>query len=96
MFVSSLRKVSPSELMKLKKMNLEWNFDNMPGKNTSEFRSNSEPNSISLVDAPPQAHHSDSGQIKSPTYDIKIHNTGTLSSNKPQGRYSTGGRSSRV
>lgn len=73
-------------------------LDNMPEKKTSEFRSSSEPNSTSPVDPPParQAHRSDSGQIKTSTYDLRIQNTGTLSSNTPHGRYSTGGKLSRT
>ncbi|GFY48751.1 rac GTPase-activating protein 1 [Trichonephila inaurata madagascariensis] len=96
--IEKRKKSEESEAFRREETEDEFRMDleNMPEKNTSEFRSNSEPNSTSLVDPPPQAHHSDSGQIKSPTYDIRIHNTGTLSSNKPHGRYSTGGKLSRI
>ncbi|GFW31996.1 rac GTPase-activating protein 1 [Trichonephila clavipes] len=96
--IEKRKKFEESEAFRIEETEDEFrmDLDNMPEKNTSEFRSNSEPNSTSLVEPPPQAHHSDSGQVKSPTYDIQIHNTGTLSSNKHHGRYSTGGKLNRI
>ncbi|KAF8797107.1 Rac GTPase-activating protein 1 like protein [Argiope bruennichi] len=71
-------------------------IDKMPEKKATEFRSSSEPNSTTPVESIRQVHRSDSGQTKSCTYDLRIHNTGTLPSSTPHGRYSTGGKLSRT
>ncbi|GFV18001.1 hypothetical protein TNCV_168061 [Trichonephila clavipes] len=56
--LSVCKKSEESEAFRIDETEDEFrmDLDNIPGENTSEFRSNSEPNSTSLVDAPLQAH----------------------------------------